>query len=502
MSGAARAAAEGLETPTGRGAVHHAGTRVRGLVAASPSTQVWSAFTVSLALALVVAFSSGVHSFSYGDSASYWALGLTFIKHGSFSFTSFKSPTWGYVFPLYDLVLHEVAQTLGLSALAIIRISNCLIVAALATSVVPRMAHTIWPDLSFNFVRRVVVTALFLVFWRGWLDFSLTDFLGLLLLIMALSFLATSRSILRYLLAGVFTALACNIRPSYLPVLIVMALLVVRNFSSVGTSTEGARTTRRIVVSGGRRAALCVGAFILGLILVSFPQAWLNHTHYETWSPVAGAPGKVDLVELDDGMLYQRFESVVIAHAAAAIVYPDPSTSKLLHTLPGREITGYGEYLRVVVRHPLVMVGAFGRRLINGFDVHYSTPYTPHIIAPPDWLDLASCTVCFLALLRLLHKRSRRLLGRMDGIYLASLVLLCVTSLPTLIEPRFMLTGDVIAYALCVAPGWRTNVLDTGSSELLRLRWRTIVIVTGAYVLWLAVWFSVIGTALGSYRIP
>jgi hypothetical protein len=148
----------------------------------------------------------------------------------------------------------------------------------------------------------------------------------------------------------------------------------------------------------------------------------------------------------------------------------------------------------------LVMAGAYGRRLINGFDVHYSAPYTPHIIAPPDWLDLASCTLCFLALVRLLHRRSRKLLGSVDWIYLAALGLLCLTTLPVLIEPRFMLPGDVIAYVLLVAPGWKTIIFDTDSSTSVRIRWRSMIVGASGYVLWVATWFAVIDATLVSFK--
>jgi hypothetical protein len=499
---AATVAPDDLEKPNGHGAMRHPAAPVTRLTTASPKAQVWWAFTVSLAVALVVAFSLGQHSFYYGDSASYWVLGLSFIQHGSFSFTNLQSPTWGYVYPLYDLFLHELAQTLGISSLTIIRIANCLVLAALATVALPRMAQNIWPNLSLNFLRRVLLAGLLLVFWRGWLNFSLTDFSGLLLLVTALSFLATSRSVPRYLLAGLFTALACNIRPSYLPVLIFMAMLMARNSFSVRNPENGSRGRRRLVAIEGRRTALCIGVFIVGLFVVSFPQALLNHTHYGTWSPVAGAPAKLAVGELDGGMVNQRFESVVVDNAAAGIVYPDPATAVLLQTLPGKAITGYGEYAKIVVEHPLVMMGGFGRRLVNGFDVHYSTPYTPHIVAPPDWLDLASCTLCFLALLRLLPRKSRKLLGRMDWIYLAGLGLLCVTALPVLVEPRFMLTGDVIAYVLLLAPGWRAMILDTDSRGTMRLRWPGIVMTAAAYVFWVAIWFAVIDATLVSFKSP
>jgi hypothetical protein len=472
------------------------------ITSASPNAQIWWAFAVSLAVALVLAFAWGARSFSYGDSGSYWELGLTFIRHGSFSFTNFQSPSWGYVFPLYDLLLHEVSQTLGISPLTTIRIANCLVVAALASIALPRMAQTIWPNLRLNFLRRVLLAIVILVFWRGWLNFSLTDFLGLLLLVTALSFLASSRSIIKYALAGLFVALACNIRPSYLPVLVIVALLMARSSFSVTTSKHEARLGRRIVVVGGRRAGLCLCGFLLGLAVVSFPQALSNHVHYGSWSPIAGAPAKLDIGELDGGMIDQRFESVVVANSAAGIVYPDPSTSALLRSLPGGAITGYGQYLKIVVTHPLVMVGAYGRRLLNGFDVHYSTPYTPHIVAPPDWLDLASCTLCFLALLRLLRRKSRKLLGSMDWVYFAGLCLLCVTSLPVLVEPRFMLTGDVLAYVLLVAPGWRTIIFATDASGSVRVRWRTMVGAASGYVLWVAMWFAVMDAILVSFKSP
>jgi hypothetical protein len=65
-----------------------------------------------------------------------------------------------------------------------------------------------------------------------------------------------------------------------------------------------------------------------------------------------------------------------------------------------------------------------------------------------------------------------------------------------------MLTGDVIAYVLLLAPGWKSIVLEPGPRDVMRLRWRNVVIITSAYVFWLAAWFAVMGTALSSFKSP
>jgi hypothetical protein len=484
-------------TSTLRGAWQRAATQLDPVTGSTRRPAAWS-FLASLILSLVAAFAWGAPTYRYGDSAGYWDLGITFVHHGSFSFTGFTSATWGYVFPLYDLVLHEIATTLDVSALTTIRVANCLVLASLASVTIPKMASAIWPAVQLTAVRRVLLMIVLLIFWRGWLNFALTDFIGLLLLLTALSFLVRTPSVVRYVLAGLFAALACNIRPTFLPELLVMVVLMGRSLLTSRTPVvEGAPSHRRRLTTG-QRAIVCVAGFVVGFLVVSLPQSWLNHTHYATWSPVAGAPAKLDIGEINGGMTYLRFESVVVNHQAAGIVYPDVSTTRLLQSLPGKTVTGYGDYATVVARHPLVMVGAFGRRLMNAFDVHYSTPYTPHLVVGPDGLDLLSCSLWFLAALRLVLRRSRRLLGSMDWIYLAALALVCVAVLPALIEPRFMLTGDVAAYVLLLAPGWSDLFISVRAQGRRRIDWKCVVATSTAYLAWVAVWFAVMGAILAT----
>jgi hypothetical protein len=225
--------------------------------------------------------------------------------------------------------------------------------------------------------------------------------------------------------------------------------------------------------------------FLVGFVALTLPQGYLYHRTIQTWDPIPGAKANVYLDELGLGLLDDRFESVAVAPGVVGTVQSRDAVTKLWSA------PSYADYLKLIEHYPLTMMGFYGRHLINGFDIHYSSVYTPAVRAGPDLLDLGSCLLVILGAARIAADIFR---GRRFPV-LPMLVLLipCIVTVPVGIEPRFMLSGDALLYGSIVAPGARSLFRSVVS-------WHrgTAVIAIAAVVLAVCVWFAVMGSTLAS----
>jgi len=447
---------------------------------------VLAAIAVTLAAAIFVGLLQGQHNF-WADTYEYWALGQTFNKGGHFSLLNFQSPFRGYILPLLDYLLSRAwIDGLGTpytTTTLVVALTFALIGSVLA----PRLAEVIWPGRRWGFLRRLALFAMLIVFWSGDLNYLLTDFPGLAMALLVLVAVARPDSPPCMFLAGVALAVAINLRPAYVP-LIPMVVVV------VGIGWLRARG------GGGRslllRRVLCAGLLLVSFAAVSVPQVLAHHRHYGGWWLALNNPGE-ERFELTTGLPFERADSYEPEGTAGglAIAYKDETGRRLLEEQPNAEIKSSGEYVGLVLDHPITMVALLARHLINGLDVRYSTTYVEH--ADGDGhilLRLGGFLLVFLALVRLLWPRARRALGPTQWRFLLALALCCLTSLTTAVETRYMLPLYLIMYMLVLAPGWPNPLgpVATGFS-----RYRTPLLLIGAYVLFMAVVWHVVGDLHG-----
>lgn len=80
----------------------------------------------------------------------------------------------------------------------------------------PAFAAIAWPELRWNVPRRLMLTALLVMFWSGYLNYPLSDFPALALALLALIAVSRADSPPWLLLAGPCAGLALNMRPAYI----------------------------------------------------------------------------------------------------------------------------------------------------------------------------------------------------------------------------------------------------------------------------------------------
>ncbi len=442
-----------------------------------------AAFRVAFAGTLIVGLFQGARPL-YGDSGEYWELARTFTQTGHFSLLGFESPVRGYGLPLILYILREFGEGVHWIPSSVITLFYALLFALIGAILAPRLAEVAWPDRPWGYGRRIVLTALLLVFWSGDLNYSLTDFPGLAMALLALVAIANPDSPSWMLIAGIASAIAIDLRPAYLPFVPMLVVIVAWAWFEQ-------RLTRHASLA---RRALCVGLLVVGFLAVSLPQSLSAHRHYGTWTFIPGASEQTT-VRLEQGMIHQRIDAYETPERPGMITYGDATSQRLLERQPEGKINSLGQYAGLVVSNPTIMIPLLARHIINGLDVRYSTIYVEHFDSGGHtWLRLAGFLLVFLALARVLWPSARRGLGRARWRYPFALLLCTVTTVPTAIETRYMLPVYLVCYILVLAPGWPNPI---GPAEDGWRRFRTPMVLVAACLVFMAVVWHVASAVNG-----
>jgi hypothetical protein len=402
------------------------------------------AFALALAMAVVIADAQGPKLFYY-DSRQYWILSAAFKQDGGFSLLNFADPVRGYLFPLSNLALRDIAGSVGWQDATIVKALNALCFALIGAVLAPKLAELVWPQRRWSLWRRLAMAAVLLVFWRGYLDFPLTDFPALTLVLVALIASERLDSAAWMMGAGLALGGAINMRPAYLPALVAIAVLVALAWREdhYGSLSNGRRTLHTMLL-------------VVGVLVVSVPQSLSAHRHHDIWSPLPGAPANLSGMQFTYSLQMQRYDTYVGNDGLpAALTYRDPLGSRLLEE-EGGSVTGASHYVELIVTHPVTMARIFVRHIINGLDQRYPTPYIDTFDADANRIVRGvGFVLLFLALTRLAWRTARRTLGPCRWRYLVALLLMAAPAVASGVEARFMLPAFIAISIVVLAPGWR-----------------------------------------------
>ena len=415
------------------------------------------------------------------DAQNYWKLAANFYKDDGFSLYHFDSPLRGYLLPLlyYPMAVwvREVAPT---SQMILVKIVG----AGLAGLLFGVVGPLLWQQTTNNAPtagRRALFVALGFIFWRDYFNFLLSDFPGLLALLLAL--LAAGRVRPQWwtgLATGAGVAAALYIRPIYALVVPFVAALLL-----VAPPVPAGRPELR-----GRKKLLF---FSVGLVLLALPQYLINQNNFQSQSPLIlgesshneyliGGKNNLYLWQLNNGLTVQRYETNVgTTYPDGQVFFSDPAGAALRKLNVDQVLDTYGKYFYFVGQHPFDMVALYARHLFNGLDLLYTSPYIYNIYGVTLPLALLNYTVLFAALLVVALRRYR--VGRRQGLVLGALLITCLATIPTIVEGRFFLPLHLLLYAV-VCFGWP----DTGRARQwwkhLPVNRRTALVVAyGAFLL-------------------
>lgn len=443
------------------------GTRFSSLHSSHPAA---TAFLLAFAAFLTAALLLGQKPF-YFDAAEYWRMADSFTHDGHFSLLSFENTgVRGYALPLIYHLFRRSVEPFTTNPQLMVMAFNSALFALIGSVLAPRLARLAWPERSWTVVRRLVLSALILVFWSGYLSYPLSDFPALAAAMLAIIAVSAADSRLAMLGAGVAAGLALNMRPAYILLIPLLLAVVAWDWWQ--------RRERRDRVLPWRRLA-CLLLFLLGIAVVCLPQVLSQHDKFDNYSPIPGGNSLASF-QYTAGLELQSFGGYIGNDHDQMMEYLDPNTDSLLAELPGETVSGSGEYVELMAKHPLTMGGVFLRHLVNGLDQRYTTPYVDRLDFPGQLLlRLGGFLLVFLGLLRVIWPRARRQLGVARWRYPAILVLVCASSLPSAIETRFLLPIFMLSAMLTTATGW-PNPLGPSTSGLGRYRTLALILIFAA----------------------
>ena len=389
-------------------------------------------------------FNSEYHNLFY-DAEDYWQLGHRFYHNGRFQLLAYDDAMRGYAYPLLNFLCLAGRKALHWEAVTVVKLLNAGLAGLLFGVVGPRLwqaatAAAALPTLA----RRLAWAALGFVFWRGYFNFSLSDFPALLALVTAL-WLAQRRGAAAVLGAGAALALAVNIRPIYLaavgPVLLLLLWQVRR-----------------------QHWAPRLGGLVVGAALVLAPQWLINQRHFQANTPLVLAQSKelhihnLYLQKLKWGLLHEKYESSVGRELPTGqLLFLDAAGAAVLRTEHLTEFDSPAQYLQLVFRHPLVVAGIYGRHLFAGLDISHPTPYLKRW-EPSPARQLLNYSLWFWAVLVALARRPTP----RETWVLAALLLPCLAVIPMSMEVRFLLPLHLLLLALVAFGKWPAWVFRGG----------------------------------------
>jgi hypothetical protein len=442
------------------------------------------AFGIAFVATLFVGLLQGARPF-YGDSGEYWVLANSFARSGHLSLLSFASPLRGYAWPLAIHLARAFAEGVGLSQWSTATLINVLLYAAIGAVLAPRLAEIAWPGRRWPLWRRLALVGLLLIFWSGDLNYPLTDVPGLTMALLALVAVAQLDSPAWMLVAGLAGGVAVDMRPAFLPLIPMLAIIVGWTWFEQRGSSHASLGLRM----------LCGGLLVLGFAAASLPQSLATHRYYNSWSFVPGTVVNLEATKLSEGMVDERFDSYFGPDGPGPLLYPDEAGRRLLEEQPGGKIDSTGQYLGLIVTHPLTMFPLFARHLVEGLDMRYSTIYVENYDGGGHiWLRLGGFLLVFLALARILWPSARRRLGPARWRYAVALGCCSLTAVTTDVETRYMLPVCLLGYVIVLAPDWPNPI---GPVEAGWRRLRTPAILVGAYLVFMAVVWHVASAAVG-----
>ena len=380
-------------------------------------------------------FSSEYHNLYY-DAEDYWQLGHRFYHNGHFSLLAYDDAMRGYTYPLVNFLCLAVRKAFDWPAVAVVKLLNAGLAGLLFGVVGPRLWQaTTEAAMLPSLARRLAWAMLGFVFWRGYFNFSLSDFPALLGLGAAL-WLVQRRGVWAALGAGVALGAAVNIRPIYLASVVPVLLLL------------GFRPRASWVPQ--------LGLLAVGATLVLAPQWLINRRHFQANTPLVLSQSKVlnihnlYLQKLKWGLLHEKYESSVGRELPTGqLLFLNAAGAKVLQAEHLIEIDSPAQYLHLVLRHPVVVAGVYGRHLFAGLDISHPTPYLKRW-EPSILRQLFNYTLWFWALLVALSRRpTRRAI-----VVLAALLLPCLAVVPLSMEVRFLLPLHLLLLALVAFGQW------------------------------------------------
>ncbi|SFP90845.1 hypothetical protein [Hymenobacter arizonensis] len=371
----------------------------------------------------------------YYDAEDYWQLGHRFYHLGRFELLAYDDSLRGYSYPLVNFLCLAVRKALQVEAITVVKCFNVGLAAFFFGFLAPRLWQVTTHTVPLTLARRCLFAALGFIFWRGYFNFSLSDFPALIALVASL-WQVQQRGLRAAFLAGVALALAVNIRSIYLASVPTVLLLVF-------LSPRQLWWPRLLVLSLGA-----------GLILA--PQWLINRRHFNANTPLVLAVSptlniqNLYLEKLKWGLLNIKCETAIGWQLPSGqMTFLDAKGADLMLAENLNDFTSTWHYLQVTLRHPRVIASSYVRHIFAGLDITHPTPYIKRW-EPSQWLQGLNYTLWFWVVLAAFRFRPTM----RQGLVLGSLLLPCLAVLPMSMEIRYLLPLHLLLLSVVAFDSW------------------------------------------------
>ena len=442
--------------------------------------------SVVFILALTSQLLNEHHGDMYHDAWGYLNLATKFIDTSGkreFNILNFDSQLRGYSFSVLLLPLLVVQSLTKLPLTLLTKLFGSVWAAVLVGGLMPELWKRLSrPSQQISWVGFLLFVVAFLLYWRDYLTFTLTDIPALTLLIGGILSLS-KRGFKWWLLAGLCIAAAVNFRPVYTVALPIVGVLV------VWLVWQSERYQRWLGLLG----------FVVGLGIVWLPQAYINYYRFGKVTPLVLGTRIEDNLRIDSklnnlyiwhlnaGLVCEKYGPALVGVNPNLVEFvPDATGIELVASRNGQPIVSIGEYAAFAMAHPLGFFDIQVKHMFNLLDIDYPGIYVLRIQSVPVWycfINYSLLFVGFLGLIGLPRPRSAIIIALL--LALSASVLVC---LPILTEPRFALPLHLLLIAAATM-GVKPRLVQAYWRKAPYCYAQLLILLVG-YALWISVAFS------------
>lgn len=437
--------------------------------------------------------------FFFGDSKGYWEMAPSFARDSIFSFQNLELSLSfrGYVLPLIAFVAQELGVFFKLQSVLVYVLLMALIYSLFFIFIVPRTIRWLTGKPSRPY-QLLLVFALTGFFWLGWFTWLLSDLLAVCGLLTGLTFLLQGiekRNTFFIILSGVFTGLAINLRPSY-----EFGLFI--SFGFIYSIWHGP-TTRVLSRSAQVRRFLQIGIlYLLGVVLISLPQAEINWRQFQKLSIFPFASNNPNSYGLETHGTFLEYSLAYGRLRTQGWPYPYPNRIGISalyryfgidpialedYNAAGEMLKQHGGmnvplYLDLVRRFPLEFAVDYFLKIFTGLNNQSFEPYPVNWLAGPPIALFTFFNYCVLFLAALiLYRRLSDLVHAGQGnlpvaLWYIILALPALFYVPLFVEWRYFLPIYLSMYVL-LATTERSVYARIFSNKLLPLLFVLFILV-------------------------
>lgn len=387
-------------------------------------------------------------SIFYYDAEEYWTLAHSFINQNGFSFLNYSASLRWYLFPFINFIQIFISGLLKINEIDVFKLFSALFFSIFIFIVIPKLMENVF-NKKITLIRRFLLFFLIFFFWRGYFLYPLTDFYSLFFLCIALLITNNKKAsqVWIYIILGMALLGSMLIRPAY--AMSILPAIIYDISLQKKLRLPAVMITRNIVL------------VLLGMLLISSPQIYINYNKLNTINPFVQAGGLYQ-VKLFRGLYTQKFESNVgkdLDHSS--IIFLDKQGAAIVQKenliYPG--FNNYFEYLSIVAKYPVDLISIYFRHIFNGIDVRYDTPYVYKIYQDRTVFTFLNAVVWFIFFLAL-YENFKSLL-RCKAVWTALIMLLpVVLAIPCEIEVRYFLPLYILCYVIIVETNIIKNILN------------------------------------------